>query len=371
MKITSWLTAIVLISSTALNAQQISYDSLVSLYPLNVNAKDAIGKNDGLIYGAVPSTDRFNHENGSFHLDGYDDYINLRSNFDYPERTINIWFNADTIDEISRHIYISDNPGLNNGFTQIKILEMDGKKLIRSSAGIPGGTAEASSEVEAHQWYMITLVASQDSVRHYLNGDLIGKFGNATIASSYGDTSALLGTSRVHDRNFKGKLDDVRIYKRTLNPGEIISLFNEGKCVEIVYDTIPLIIHDTIPVFDTIPLFDTVPIYDTIPIYVEISVTDTLLFNLGIADYNPVNFDITIKIYPNPTKDYLFIETNSINGDYRICIINSLGSKIFETNLDQYQYSIDLSTWTGRGVYVVQLIDSHQQLIGVKKIILE
>jgi hypothetical protein len=353
MKIKSYLTAIVLISFMSLNAQQSSYDSLVSFYPLNVNAKDAIGENKGLIFGATPATDRFNHEKGSFHLNGNDDYINLRSNFDYPERTINIWFNADTIDEISRHIYISDNPKLSNGFTQIKLLEMDGKKFIRSSAGIPGGSAEASSEVEAHQWYMITLVASQDSVRHYLNGHLTGSFGNGTFTSSYGDTSALLGTSRVHDRNFKGKLDDVRIYKRALNTNEIISLFNDGKCVETVYDTIPL------------------KIYDTIPIYVHITVTDTLLFNLGIASYDPLIFENVIKIYPNPTKDYLYIETNSTEGDYRISIVNSKGSKVFETNIDQYQYSVDLSTWTGRGVYLVQLFDSQQHLIGTKKIILE
>jgi hypothetical protein len=377
MKIRTYLSVVSLFSCLILTAQQPSYDSLVSFYPLNVNAKDAIGDNNGLINGAIPSTDRFGHENGSFWFNGYSDFINLRSTFDYPERTISIWFNTEIVDETERLIYVSDNPELTNGFTQIKVKEIDGKKLIRSSAGIPGGSAEGSSEINLNQWYLITLVATQDSVKHYLNGNLIGSFGNDTIVSYRGETSALLGTSRVYDRFFQGKLDDLRIYKRALSPDEIKFLYYEGNCVETVYDTIHIEILDTIPVLDTItvmdtiPVYDTVPVFDTIPVYVEISVTDTLLFNLGITGFNPLTFEDIIKVYPNPTNNYLYIETSNISGDYRIKIINSTGSTFFDTNLDQQQHMIDLSSWNGPGLYLVQLFDSHQHLIDVKKVLLE
>jgi hypothetical protein len=392
MKRKIYLTVIALISVFGIQAQ-VSYDSLVSSYPLNVNAKDAISPNDGLVFEAKPTRDRFNQENGAFEFDGINDYINLRANFDYPQRTINLWFYSDTIDQIERHIYISDNPKIKYGFTQIKIREIDGIKQVRSSAGIPGGVAEARSEVHEKEWYMITLVADEDSVKHYLNSNLIGKFSNWNITSMNGDTSALLGTSRVHDRYFNGKIDDVKIYNRTLNPVEITSLYNEGKCIETVHDTIPVYntisvydtisvyntisvydtisVYNSISVYDTIPVYNTISVYDTIPVYHFISVTDTLVINTGIINNNPLAYANTIKIYPNPAKDHLYINTKSINNDYNLCIINSLGEKVFETRIEQTLYTVNLANWTGKGIYFVQLFDSQQNLIEVKKIILK
>jgi len=199
---------------------------LMGYYPFNGNANDGSGNNyHGIIQRAILTEDRFNNPNNAFQFNGSDSFIILGNDFDYPSRTINLWFYANTIDEIERHIYISDNPQLNNGFTQIKIKEIDGIKQIRSSAGIPGGVAEGKSEVSEQKWYMITLVVDANATRHYLNGSLIGEFDNGGISSDAGITSALLGTSRVFDRYFDGKIDDIRIYARALSESEIKQLY--------------------------------------------------------------------------------------------------------------------------------------------------
>ena len=205
---------------------QIPTAGLVAFYPFNGNANDESGNShDGILSGPVLTFDRCGVANKAYYFDGIDDYINLITNFDYPQRTINLWFYAETIDLISRHIYISDNPDLNNGFSQIKIMITNGLKEIRSSSGINGPIAEAHAIVKENEWHMVTLVADEDSARHYLDGKLIGSFKNGTNTSMAGYASALLGTSRVFDRFYKGRIDDLRIYDRTLGEDEIMRLY--------------------------------------------------------------------------------------------------------------------------------------------------
>ncbi len=205
---------------------QIPTAGLVAFYPFNGNAHDESGNgNDGTLQGPVLTFDRCGIANRAYYFDGSDDFINLNSTFDYPRRTVNLWFYAETIDMISRHIYISDNPTLNNGFSQIKIMVTDGLKEIRSSTGVAGPVAEAHAIVEENEWHMVTLVADEDSARHYLDGILIGTFKNGTKTSDVGEASALLGTSRVFDRFYNGRIDDVRIYNRALGIDEIRLLY--------------------------------------------------------------------------------------------------------------------------------------------------
>jgi hypothetical protein len=199
---------------------------LMAYYPLDGNANDESGNNlNGIMHGTELTTNHDNTQGKALTFSG-NSYISLGSNFDFPLRTINIWFYATVIDLTERHIYISDSPALLNGFTQIKVKEVDGMKTIRSSAGIPGGVAEGSTQILLNKWYMLTLVVDSSKTRHYLNGELIGIFDNGLSRSNNGDALALLGTSRVYDRFFIGKLDDVRIYNRALSEIEIQSLLD-------------------------------------------------------------------------------------------------------------------------------------------------
>jgi gliding motility-associated-like protein len=206
---------------------QIPTTGLVGFYPFNGNANDESGNgHNGILSGGpVLTFDRCGVANKAYYFDGTDDYINLVANFDYPRRTINLWFYAETIDQTARHIYVSDNPDLINGFSQMKIMTTNGLKEIRSSSGINGPIAEAHAVVKEKEWHMVTLVADEDSARHYLDGKFIGSFKNGTNTSMAGNQSALLGTSRVFDRFYKGRIDDVRIYDRTLGVDEIMRLY--------------------------------------------------------------------------------------------------------------------------------------------------
>ena len=58
-------------------AQLFLTNGLVSFYPFNGNAHDAIGTNNGTIYGAVLSTNRFGKSNSAYLFNGSSSYIDL------------------------------------------------------------------------------------------------------------------------------------------------------------------------------------------------------------------------------------------------------------------------------------------------------
>lgn len=134
-------------------------------------------------------------------------------------------------------------------------------------------------------------------------------------------------------------------------------------------------VYDTIPVFDTVPVYTIIPVYDTTTITVvdSISVADTLIIEASLTGIDPPDNLNILKIYPNPTRDYLIIntgDTEKMNG-YRVKIVNQLGVTVFETLIDQPVYEVNLSTWTGKGIYYLQLMDKQNSTIEIRKIILQ
>ncbi len=127
----------------------------------------------------------------------------------------------------------------------------------------------------------------------------------------------------------------------------------------------------------TYPLrtWNIVTVHDTVTTTIEnhISVTDTLIIDAlltGILGPDNIN---TLKVYPNPARDFLYINTGDyarMNG-YKLKIISQLGSVVFETNVEDPLYQVNLSTWSGKGLYFIQLIDSGDMIIDIRKIILQ
>ncbi|MCX7696926.1 MAG: T9SS type A sorting domain-containing protein [Bacteroidales bacterium] len=56
---------------------------------------------------------------------------------------------------------------------------------------------------------------------------------------------------------------------------------------------------------------------------------------------------------------------------YTIRISNSMGVVVFSQPINQPLFYVDLSTWTGLGMYFVHIIDNLSNTIEVKKIILQ
>ncbi|MFA6924423.1 MAG: LamG-like jellyroll fold domain-containing protein [Bacteroidales bacterium] len=133
-------------------------------------------------------------------------------------------------------------------------------------------------------------------------------------------------------------IDDIGIWNRVLTQNEISALYNAGLC------------------------------------YQTITVTDTLIINANLTGFNPIVYKNTVKIFPNPTNDHITIDFGSnfstMNG-YTLQITNSLSQIVYTTIVNQQQKTVDLSTWTGNGIYFVHLIDAQSNTIDIRKIVLQ
>jgi len=123
----------------------------------------------------------------------------------------------------------------------------------------------------------------------------------------------------------------------------------------------------------TINITDTciVTINDTITTL--ISVTDTLVINTLITGLTPPNNLNTIKVFPNPANSHITIDFGnfeSMNG-YTLTITNSIGQTVYTTPITEQSSYIDLSTWGGNGIYFVQIIDTQNNTIENRKIVLQ
>ena len=120
----------------------------------------------------------------------------------------------------------------------------------------------------------------------------------------------------------------------------------------------------------TIQIADTcvTTVYDTL----LTTVTDTLIINTTLSLPAPNN-ENTILIYPNPASDHITIDNGNFAAmvGYSIKITNNAGQEVFLNAINQQQFYVDLSTWTGNGLYFVHLIDSQNNTVTVRKIVLQ
>jgi hypothetical protein len=78
-------------------------------------------------------------------------------------------------------------------------------------------------------------------------------------------------------------------------------------------------------------------------------------------------------VYPNPASTNITIDYGNFNAmsGYTLKIVNSVGQIVFTTPINQQTSYIDLSTWTGNGIYLVQIIDPQNNTIENRKIVIQ
>ncbi len=208
-----------------LSLGQISLDSLLeAYYPLDGNAMNVAGNSfHGIISGPAPTIGRNGNPNSAYFFDGVDDEIELQTDFDYRFRTVNIWFNAATINSLKKTFYDSDHATIQWGKTGLGVRSNNGIKRAEFRTG--AGIADINGILE-NNWYMLTFTLGPQVAKCYLNGVLGATMPVGFLHSSSGNSTAALGHTRLDDRHFHGALDDVRIYSRALSDCEIQYLYN-------------------------------------------------------------------------------------------------------------------------------------------------
>jgi hypothetical protein len=330
-------------------------NGLVGWWPFNGNANDESGNgNNGTVNGATITSDRFGNIGKAYNFDGLNDYIRTTYSGIIAQgaRSISLWFNQDTI--ITGNMFQTHSKmilagyGGNANYSNFTILINSANGGNKVGIDIQNST-NSSINVNKDLWYHLVVTydpsfgTNLNTCKYYVNGlqtAITYSFNTNQNINTVGNSPLTFGTTAFLNSNtydFWGKLDDIGIWNRALTPQEITNLYNGNIC------------------------------------YQNITVTDTLLINMGITGFNPVTYQNTIKVWPNPTNDHITIDNGNLanlNG-YQIKIMNSLSQQVFQSAITQQQFYINLSSWTGNGIYFVHIIDGQGNTVDVKKIILQ
>jgi hypothetical protein len=208
-------------------------DGLVAYYPFNGNAHDESGNgNNGTVYGATLTTDRFGKSNSSYKFNGTTDYIDLSGtnilNFSTGGFSLVAWvnFTADISDKIivSKHIC-----GYQSGYFIGSWRNSFG--FFLSSEQSRFATTEKYND---GNWHLF--VGVYDGAVQYLYVDGVFKLSQAMVYKNTNNANIWIGGANgagscLVSGRFEGIIDDVRIYNRALSASEIQEIYRgQGTC---------------------------------------------------------------------------------------------------------------------------------------------
>jgi hypothetical protein len=218
---------------------------LVAWYPFCGNANDESGNgNNGIVSGAELTTDRFGNIQGAYRFNGSSDFIQI---LDSPELnfsnqySMSVWvkipdYSVNAGSERARTIISKPRSagGTGYAFRSIEGFSFDGQNPLTYTSGwnnnIINSTIGGNQDVLAlNTWCHLVFTFDGSFVRLYKNGQLVNSRATSFVLNS-AQTSLFIGKefefSNQFSRWFKGDLDDVALYNRSLSAEDILELYN-------------------------------------------------------------------------------------------------------------------------------------------------
>jgi hypothetical protein len=204
--------------------------SLLAHYRFDGNANDSTANaNHGSVIGATLSQDRFGKPDGAYYFNGVDQLIQVPSqnylNLSGSEYTVSFWAKFDGAASI-KHILGKSAGSFNNDKWIVYYSSSPSKISMHVNKTAEGSffPALATFTYDTTSWHYFTLTKVGTTYSTYIDGEMVGQgAGPSTITAT---TAPLTIGSAEGLSWFKGSLDDIRIYDRSLNPAEIRSLFD-------------------------------------------------------------------------------------------------------------------------------------------------
>jgi hypothetical protein len=334
-------------SDTCNNVSGSLTQGLVGYWPFCGNANDDSGNgNNGTVNGATLTTDRFGNSNSAYVFDGIDNFISFPQKFNFHnagDASISIWIKSNSIPN-----------ALQATFLKSRISSTDNNRFNFFLNPISGNLLKLNfdyresnfnihilniNNIQLNTWQNIIYTRTGNTYNLYINGTFINSSVD-NLPNLPTEIGWVIGNDPSSNSDFSGLIDDIGIWNRALNQQDITNLYNANQCFNLI------------------------------------TVTDTLIINVGQLSYNnPVTYANNITIAPNPASSQININFNNItdlNGG-TLKVINSLGQEVATTPITTSgtNSTMQLATWGGTGIYFVQIINPQGQIVDIKKIILQ
>jgi hypothetical protein len=203
--------------SSPTSSDNLELGPMAAYYPFDGNARDASGN--------VPAPDRFDNAGHAYAFNGQGAYVNTMTTFDFPERTVAFWFNMQAYTGIYQRIITQNSNLLDYGSFGAGVTA---DSLLEARAGGNGSFFPGHVKIQTGKWYHVALVRTDTLEIYYVNGVAVDT-SKATPGGSYSmNTNFLIGSTRLPDRFFYGRIDDVRVYQKALSAAEVRDLYDAG-----------------------------------------------------------------------------------------------------------------------------------------------
>lgn len=212
--------------------------NLVAFYPFNGNANDESGNNlNGIVSGAVLTQDRFQNSSSAYNFDGINDNIKITDHnlLNFTQAiTISLWIKITEFFE--REAYPISHGNWENRW-KISITNKRLRWTVKSSEGIKD--LDSETELVKNKLYNVVVVYSGSDYEVYLNGELnaFSTFTGTILSTNYDLTIGQVLPNN-NEYNFKGVIDDVRIYDYALPHNDIIALYDISTSIQEETDDI-------------------------------------------------------------------------------------------------------------------------------------
>ncbi|MDP1728355.1 MAG: LamG-like jellyroll fold domain-containing protein [Bacteroidota bacterium] len=204
---------------------------VVACYPFTGNARDESGNgNNASIINANPSVDRFGTPNRAYQFNGFNSYIEIPNSVSLQSPTTNMSFsfwaqiNNWNVSGLVNYTPILSKSNSTAAAQYRAMVRSDGAYAMANGSS---WNAVVGSTTNLATWYFFTITVSNDTLRYYRNGVLLG-FARGPTAYTLSNTTPLrLGRNDVNTLAFfNGRLDEVRVYGRTISAAEVLKLYN-------------------------------------------------------------------------------------------------------------------------------------------------
>jgi len=238
MKKTIQILLILIAFSFSLTAQNVDLKrGLVAYYPFNGNANDESGNsNNGKVTGAVLTSDRNGKLNSAYYFDGLS-FIDCGSssfNFGNSDFSICLWVNSSTL-STSQSLVSKEKSGSQE--QQFRLIYIKNSiYFCMNGSGFWNGDYTLQKSINSQAWSFICIVKSGNEYSLHIDGARVRSI-SASVSYFANNNNLLIGArygnSTQYSDYFKGMIDEVRMYNRTLSELEIQALYNyQEKSVE-------------------------------------------------------------------------------------------------------------------------------------------
>ena len=193
------------------------------------------GENSGAVYGATPTTEGV--RGGAYYFDGSADVVEGANLGELPSGTVSFWISADDMNSFPRNAFSSRR---NRAGCHDDCFRCEHYQHIDNGNGFGGFTCSAVGLVPPHErtnslmtrtltkgeWNHVAFSWDKHTFRTYFNGEMrYSERLTSQINTNFENVAFGNGYAQNVSRDWRGTIDEARIYDRALNADEVRALY--------------------------------------------------------------------------------------------------------------------------------------------------